>query len=650
MSSIRTSLVSTLDDPTLQKIAERIALEARLALEKVAASSIDAASYPLPPNEDSIEQILRSRFVALPVSARQAAAQRAVERIQAPPAERVAVYGDLADVDLGRATSISNQVLALPFPQALQLPADHPLVLFEPAQTAPIPAALMQRSMTRLQLCMHRITCVDETDIESGSDHILIGGTKIDELGRVSKIAGLNVPERFGDGEQWSSLPPWQLAEFDLSAATPFPKSFFVTLVLAEHDNGGFPEFVDKLLAWIKDAVSKAIGKAAGAYLGASVGALAGPIGAAIGAAIGAVLGAIIGLLKDWWEDDVFPPVTLAMEIPSPDALWHGDATESPRTVITYRAHGGTYHVEVDWQLFGLSILMPPPEPTKPAVKGVIYAVQRATLDPVTGRTGGRHLLWYRHEGRDDGSFAWASGSGNPVGNGWAGFAHVFAAGDGVIYAIEPSGLDAATGRRTGGRVLWYRHTGWREGTFEWAPNSGAVVASGWHDILTAFAGDDGVVYAIRDNGDLVWFRHDGWFNGTDPWGNREGVKVGDGWGQFSKVFPGEFGVIYAVEKSSLDPATGRRTGGRLLWYRHDGRNDGSYTWAANSGAAVGRGWDNFTHVFCGGDGVIYAIGESGDVLWYRHDGRADGTFAWAEGSGAKSVGTGWQFLRVFSG
>ena len=31
-------------------------------------------------------------------------------------------------------------------------------------------------------------------------------------------------------------------------------------------------------------------------------------------------------------------------------------------------------------------------------------------------------------------------------------------------------------------------------------------------------------------------------------------------------------------------------------------------------------------HVFSGGDGVIYALMDNGDLMWYRHDGRNDGT------------------------
>jgi len=46
---------------------------------------------------------------------------------------------------------------------------------------------------------------------------------------------------------------------------------------------------------------------------------------------------------------------------------------------------------------------------------------------------------------------------------------------------------------------------------------------------------------------------------------------------------------------------------------------------------------------------VIYGIDDNGDLLWYRHDGRGDGSFIWADGS-PKKVGVGWGSLpTVFS-
>ena len=89
---------------------------------------------------------------------------------------------------------------------------------------------------------------------------------------------------------------------------------------------------------------------------------------------------------------------------------------------------------------------------------------------------------------------------------------------------------------------------------------------------------------------------------------------------------------------------------GDLLWYRHEGRADGTATWAnAGQGKTIGNGW-NFKQLFSGADGVIYAVTNSGDLLWYRHEGRLEGTPVWANSGQGKTVGNGWNFKQLFSG
>lgn len=47
--------------------------------------------------------------------------------------------------------------------------------------------------------------------------------------------------------------------------------------------------------------------------------------------------------------------------------------------------------------------------------------------------------------------------------------------------------------------------------------------------------------------------------------------------------------------------------------------------------------------------GVIYAINrDTKELLWYRHDGRANGSATWANNGRARRVGTGWNFEHVF--
>jgi Tachylectin/Domain of unknown function (DUF6259) len=243
--------------------------------------------------------------------------------------------------------------------------------------------------------------------------------------------------------------------------------------------------------------------------------------------------------------------------------------------------------------------------------KGIVYALM-----------DNGDLLWYRHEGESDGSFRWTDNQGTKVGTGWD-FKLVFPGGNGVIYAINYEN-----------DLLWYRHDGAADGTFRWAGNSGSKVGTGWN-LSQVFSGGNGVIYAVADNGDLLWFRHDGQSDGSFRWTDNNPRKVGTGW-NVRQVFSGGGGIIYAIAANA-----------DLLWFRHDGASDGSFKWADNNGRKVGTGW-NSAQVFPSGnaDGVIYSITFGGDLLWYRHDGRSDGSFKWASNTGSK-VGAGWNFSRV---
>ena len=136
-------------------------------------------------------------------------------------------------------------------------------------------------------------------------------------------------------------------------------------------------------------------------------------------------------------------------------------------------------------------------------------------------------------------------------------------------------------------------------------------------------------VYAIKDDGDMLWYRKD---TGEAPWQGPK--KVGNGW-NFKEVIAAGGNSFYALTNDR-----------KLIWYRHDGFNDGSRTWPAP--VEVGHGW-TFKQIFSGGEGIVYAIKENGELLWYRHGGYADGggTATW---SGPKSIGAQWNgFKEVFS-
>ena len=273
--------------------------------------------------------------------------------------------------------------------------------------------------------------------------------------------------------------------------------------------------------------------------------------------------------------------------------------------------------------------LPPPPPPLKP-----IYAV-----------TNEGTLLWFRHEGQQDGSFRWSADKGKNVGYGWGGFSTVFSGGDGVIYAIEERSRDPRTGAWIGGNLLWYRHDGSADGADRWAASVGKTVGRGWSGLTHVFSGGGGVIYALRGNGELLWNRHEGRDDGTFRWTYSEGRSVAAGWRMKQALYGanrmfsgGNEGAIYALMDN-----------GDLMWFKHEGYSDGTDRWLSEEGRKVGHEW-RVKDVFAVGDGgVIYARAQNDDLLWFRHDGQRTGRFEWSPGSGSK-VGHGWAVKQVFGG
>src|SRR2546423_6306604 len=161
-------------------------------------------------------------------------------------------------------------------------------------------------------------------------------------------------------------------------------------------------------------------------------------------------------------------------------------------------------------------------------------------------------LYWYKHDGSQTGAANWSNaGNGKKVGNGWQGLRLVFAAGNGVIYAINRDG-----------DLLWYRHLGYANGSGTWAnQGTGAKVGTGWGGARMAFAGGNGIIYLADRSGNLFWFRHTGAADGTLSWANNAtALKVGNGWNDVASAFAGGDGLIYALKRD-----------GNLYWYRHAG-------------------------------------------------------------------------------
>jgi hypothetical protein len=183
-------------------------------------------------------------------------------------------------------------------------------------------------------------------------------------------------------------------------------------------------------------------------------------------------------------------------------------------------------------------------------------------------------------------------------------------ANDGVIYMINNAG-----------QLLWSRYDSKITNNQQWANrNKITAIGNGWHNYQHVFSGGDGVIYAITTNGKMRWFRHTGWQDGSNKWASGSGRQVSRGWQDTIKVFSGGDGVIYSIIKS-----------GRLRWHKHIGRLTGADNWS-NKGIhkTVGFNWQNFHQVFSTGDGVIYGTTANGTLVWHRHNGWLTGTDFWA--------------------
>jgi hypothetical protein len=251
---------------------------------------------------------------------------------------------------------------------------------------------------------------------------------------------------------------------------------------------------------------------------------------------------------------------------------------------------------------------------------------------PIYGISDNGDLNWYFHQGAHNGSALWANGGQRvKVGNGWNEGLRVFKGdphgNDGVIYRVDSQG-----------DLYWYKHLGHATGSQDWI--HGKKVGNSWQDVRIAFAAGAGIVYVIDKNGDLRWYRHLGYGDGSGTWANGGiGSKVGVGWGGMRFAFAGGNGIIYAIDRQ-----------GDLYWYRHEGHTDGTFVWGNGAtGAKVGNGWNEVPSAFSGGNGVIYALKRDDNLYWYNHTGFATGAGTWTPPGTGNLIGTGWaEMVRIF--
>jgi Tachylectin len=165
-------------------------------------------------------------------------------------------------------------------------------------------------------------------------------------------------------------------------------------------------------------------------------------------------------------------------------------------------------------------------------------------------------------------------------------------------------------------------------GTASW---NQAMIDPAWSSTKT-FSGGNGVIFTITPTGDLRWYK-DNNYNSTGgaSWDPHSGATIGfGGWNAYTTVIGGGDGVIYAVAPD-----------GKLYWYKYTGEA-GEVSWVQFTGRQIGTGWNSLQNVTASGKGVLYGVTTTGLLRWYRHLGWDSGTSNWANNGTGVTIGTGW--------
>ena len=352
------------DDAGLQAVSAFFADTLRLTLDRAMAHAGNPAAFPLPPEPDSVEQLILRRFLRVDPKRRQVLAGDAAQRLDRPLTERVHDYGRIAAAALNQPVALSRLVQPFAPTAALAQLATGSLSASHP----PLPGGLHPVTpIDTLSIRLHEVFCGDETDPEVGHDEIYLQGVALDDRAGVTPIAAFKVGDftENAGGDTVTYNPNLVLTTFDLHklvtgplATSSWPKAYNVSLVLVEQDDGGMVDFlvsfVEQYRADILDYVSKNSAKGAAILVNGVIGDSLPGLGEMIGAKVGELVSSAVGLLLEWishWgADDVFPPINARCTVGGINSSF-GGALASTNQVQSISGHGGEYRLTWDWRL-----------------------------------------------------------------------------------------------------------------------------------------------------------------------------------------------------------------------------------------------------------------------------------------------------------
>lgn len=208
----------------------------------------------------------------------------------------------------------------------------------------------------KLRMFITEVRCREETDMEPGPDHILIGGTRTNYLGETTTVEQRTISNAISTGQKKSFGMSMKFAGWNLGTDPAFlPCVYTAVVVMGERDDGGFSD----LLREIWNLVDSHVKTAVAGLVGGAIGSALGPLGAALGA----VVGMLVGYLVDWLlnlfgdnEDDLIDVEVLTMTLADVRKSyydWAGltSAQGWTRTLFMW-GDGGRYEVDVAFRVF----------------------------------------------------------------------------------------------------------------------------------------------------------------------------------------------------------------------------------------------------------------------------------------------------------
>jgi len=321
----------------------------------------------------SIEEDLRTGILSMPVE-RQKLASAAAKAMIADPAARKREFGTFGSIEPARfaelgfsgvytsdtvpvdAAALKRRLTA----QAAQIESTHRLEEVQAKDMAikyQIPVAMQIPTLTSLDYRIERVKCADETNPEwPGDDEIAMGGVAVGHNGTTTKVNQFMVADDFDDNEVKVYTDPGKLFHrFDLTGSGAWPRTYSTVVMLAEKDGSGFADAINTVWQKVKADVLKVIEKAVG-------GVLTGFLGAALAEAIGKAVAWLVGVFFDWlfelFQDDLFDPGTHYVYMPNRYEWMYKNAADygwtnfrAPTGTFTFNGHGGSYKVNVHWQV-----------------------------------------------------------------------------------------------------------------------------------------------------------------------------------------------------------------------------------------------------------------------------------------------------------